>query len=215
MKNKKVTVIDYGIGNLFNVGRALEICGANEVIITSDVSKILSAERIILPGVGAFSDGMLGLVSKKLDEAIYQFIKLERPFLGICLGMQLLASKSFEFGDHLGLSLIEGLVEKIPSEGEQGQVLKVPYIGWSPLVQQDKKTWNQTILRDTGLNDSVYFVHSFHFLAKKESDILATYNYGGHDIAAVIKSKNITGVQFHPEKSGKVGLKILQNFINE
>lgn len=213
MKSTKVVIVDYGIGNLFSVRRALEVCGANNIIISSKPKDILRADRVVLPGVGAFADGIQGLRDRALDVAILEFSDTKRPLLGICLGMQILATTSKEFGYHSGLDLIPGKVVAIPTVDKSGSLLKTPYVGWSSLDQPANSRWTSTVLSHISQDHSVYLVHSFQFIPDNPNDLLATYRYGGHEITAAIIRENITGLQFHPEKSGKVGLSILSEFL--
>jgi imidazole glycerol-phosphate synthase subunit HisH len=201
-----VTVIDYGLGNLFSVARALEMVGA-EVVISSKPSDVHSAERLVLPGVGAFGDGMKFLREKKLDTALTEaVIKHQKPFLGICLGLQLLAEEGEEHGKHEGLGWIRGKVRKLSVEAHH---LKVPHIGWN----------NVDIVRPHPLFEGVqgdadfYFVHSYQLECGAAESLIATAQYG-ESITAVIGHKNIFAAQFHPEKSQDNGLKLLENFLH-
>ncbi|MCC7452291.1 MAG: imidazole glycerol phosphate synthase subunit HisH [Anaerolineae bacterium] len=207
-----VAVVDYGVGNLFSVRRALERCGACDIVVSSRPEDIENAERLILPGVGAFFDGMQGLRERALAEPVVRYARSGRPLLGICLGMQMLATESEEFGRHAGLNLIPGKVVAIPREDELGQRLKAPFIGWSPLAGAPEALI-ASYLKNMGANDSVYLVHSFHVRPDDDGAVLASYRYGKHEITAAIKRGNITGLQFHPEKSGEVGLQVMANFL--
>ena len=210
----KVTIIDYGIGNILSVKRAFEHCGA-EVIITDSPQMIENAERLVLPGVGAFADGMAGLRERGLIKIIQEFAKKGRPFLGICLGMQMMLEFGEEFGRHQGLGLIPGIVAKISETGVDGTTHKIPYIGWNTLSLPNVNTdWNHTILNGIELDEAVYFVHSFTAIPLNEGNRLANCYYNGRVISAVIQSHNLYGCQFHPEKSGLVGLRIISNFLN-
>lgn len=207
---KKVAIIDYGIGNLFSVKRSVEASGDVEVLVTNKSSEIISSDRIILPGVGAFEVGMNGLKKFKLHETILKSAELGIPIMGICLGMQMLASISREFGDTNGLDLIPGEVKEIPKVGVKGNILKVPFIGWAPLEVENGVKNN--ILQNVK-GESVYFVHSYQFIPRKNEHLAASYYYSGNLITAAVRNKNILGVQFHPEKSGRVGLRIIKDFI--
>ena len=206
------TVVDYGSGNLFSVTRALEHCGAS-VLAACDAASIDSAERLVLPGVGAFADGMRGLRERGLIEPIQRFAASGRPVLGICLGMQMLATLSEEFGQHEGLGLIPGRVRAVPSVDTQGRALKIPHIGWSALHPPRGTSWHGTILDQTQDGSSVYLVHSFAVVPEDPSHCLAVCSYGGHSITAAVRSGAVTGCQFHPEKSGAVGLTMLARFL--
>lgn len=215
MKKPKVTIIDYGLGNLLSVQMAVSYCGG-EVHISSDEDQILSSEKVILPGVGAFPNAMKALQDLKLVEVIKKVAIMDIPLLGICLGMQLLFDESEEFGITRGLGLIPGRVSSIPAQSPSGVWLKSPHIGWGTLNKSHNETsWERTVLESYKINDSVYFVHSFMVTPEKNSNRLADVDYGGQKIAAVVKSDNIIGCQFHPEKSGEVGLKIIRNFISQ
>lgn len=213
MKASKVTVLDYGVGNLYSVQRAFEVCGASDICISSDPDEIRNADRLVLPGVGAFGDGMRGLRDRGLDQAICEFANSGRPLLGICLGMQMLATTSEEFGEHAGLNLIPGRVSPIPSKDFDGISLKTPFIGWSHLNCPPDVNWEGGVLESISGKQAVYLVHSFQFTPDSQGNMLGTYQYGGHDVTAAVFKDNIVGLQFHPEKSGKIGLRILSNFL--
>ena len=215
MSRQIITVVDYGLGNLFSVKRALEESGAKEVKISSSINDILKAEKLILPGVGAFADGMEELRKRDLISSIINYADSGRPLMGICLGMQMLGTKSEEFGEHNGLNLIPGLVRSLPNFTVEDTILKVPNVGWRPLHQSDLTNWSDSIFKNISPGSHVYFVHSYAFETISSMDLLAFTTYGGHKISAVIKRNNIYGCQFHPEKSGKIGLGILSNFIND
>jgi len=211
--NDKITVIDYGTGNLLSVIRAFEYWGT-EVLITNSPRLIESSERLVLPGVGAFSAGMAGLNERGLIKPIQTFIESGRPFLGICLGMQLMLEGSEEFGVYEGLGLIPGKVVPIPSTGTNGKPHKIPHIGWNYLqLPLQRTSWDNTILKDLMYGRFVYFVHSYAVSPTYEEHTLANTFYDGYQICAVIKMNNIYGCQFHPEKSGPIGLKIIKNFL--
>ena len=214
MIQKKIAVVDYGIGNLYSVRRALESCGAEHITVTSAAEDILSADKVILPGVGAFADGMKGLKEKNLIEPIIEYARSGKTILGICLGMQLLATVSEEFGLHQGLNLISGRVVPIPTETEKGKISKIPYIGWTNLIEPRANAWERSLLNGLGNNDWVYLVHSFHVQPETESDLLATYDFDGYAVTAAVRTENIYGYQFHPEKSGAVGLRLVQCFLD-
>ena len=208
----QVAVVDYGIGNLQSVTRALERCGA-DVTITSEPAQIERASRVVLPGVGAFGEGMRGLRERGLINVLRTFARSGRPLLGICLGMQLLATASREFGEHEGLQIISGMAEPIPSCATDGSPLRVPSVGWRALVKPDNLDWSDTPLRAVTGESEVYLVHSFHVVPERKSDHLAYYVHGGHQITAAIKADSVIGFQFHPEKSGELGLNILRAFL--
>ena len=200
-----VAIIDYGVGNLFSLASSFSAIGA-DVKITSDVNDIRNADKIILPGVGAFADAAQKLSETGLGKILCEEAAKGKYILGICLGMQLLFEKSYEYGEHNGLGLIEGEVrpisDVIPTD------YKIPHIGWNALSFGDKKHELFKYLKE---GDFVYFVHSFYG-AKCESSVIATAEYGASLTAAVAK-RNVMGCQFHPEKSGSVGLYILRAFL--
>ena len=208
-----VTVIDYGVGNLLSVSRALEHCGAR-VTITSDAAAILTSARVVLPGVGAFADGMAALQAKGLDAVVRQVAATGTPLLGICLGMQMLFDESEEFGATAGLGLIPGRVVHIPATTTTGEPHKIPHIGWNELVlPTGRASWQGDLFADVAPGEAVYFVHSFMAEPALPEFRLADCNYGGIAVSVVVKRDNVMGCQFHPEKSGEVGLKILRRFI--
>ncbi|HIJ94490.1 MAG TPA: imidazole glycerol phosphate synthase subunit HisH [Desulfuromonadales bacterium] len=207
-----VTIIDYGIGNLLSVARAFEHCGAN-VVLTDDPAKIIGADYLVLPGVGAFADGMSGLTKRGLVEPIKAFAVKERPFLGICLGMQLMLDESEEFGANEGLGLIPGKVVAVPSVGINGASHKIPHIGWNEIRTPNDVSWKETILETIPDKSSLYFVHSFTAMPLLHEHRLANCYYNEQLIAATIRKDNLYGCQFHPEKSGQIGLAILRRFL--
>ena len=209
----KVTVVDYGVGNLYSVQRALEFCGASRVVISSSPADILDADRVIVPGVGAFADGMQGIKNGGLLDPILNYVALGRPLLGICLGMQMLATVSEEFGSHNGLNLIPGRVVAIPQQRVDGALRKIPFIGWSTLKASSDSCLSDSVLSEFPVNGSVYLVHSFHVQPDNSENMLATYDFEGCVVTAAIQRGNVTGLQFHPEKSGELGLEILTKFI--
>jgi len=207
----EVTVVDYGLGNLFSVRRGLEHCGAS-VIISSDPDVIRTSSRVVLPGVGAFGNAMDKLRSRGLVEVVRQVAGSGKPLLGICLGMQLFFDESEEFGVHSGLGLVPGRIVPIPSKTVDGHLLKVPHIGWTNLTPSHDSSENlKGAFRFAPLG-SCYFVHSFMAVPAIAAHRIADAHYGGHRIAAVVGRDNILGCQFHPEKSGKAGLDILRAF---
>ncbi|MDF2500960.1 MAG: hisH [Anaerosporomusa subterranea] len=209
----KVTIIDYGLGNLLSIQRAFEYCGA-EVNITQNSCDILTADRLVLPGVGAYQDGMIGLKQHNLIQAIQQFVSTGKPFLGICLGMQLMMDSSEEFGYCDGLGLIKGPVKAIPDTGVDGQPHKIPHIGWKALQHAEKdQAWENTILSGLRENEFVYFVHSYVSIPIRDENRLADCFYNGQRLCAVIREGNAYGCQYHPEKSGPVGISILKNWL--
>lgn len=203
-----IALIDYGSGNLRSAEKALARAGADEIAVTNDPAIVAKAERIVLPGVGAFADCMKGVraiagMVEALEEAV---LKRGTPFLGICVGMQLLANVGREFGAHAGLGWIEGEVVRLaPADA----ALKIPHMGWNEL----KIARAHPLLAGIADGAHVYFVHSYEFRVRDAGDVLATTDYGG-DVTAMIARGNIAGTQFHPEKSQAVGQTLLRNFLS-
>ena len=198
-----VAIIDYGVGNLFSLRCSLSAIG-EESVVTGDAAEILAADRVILPGVGAFADAYAKLCAAGMDKAVYAAADAGKPLLGICLGMQLLFERSYEFGEHRGLGLLKG--EVVGMSGRIPAGLDIPQIGWNAL----HKTRPSRILANTPEGAYVYFVHSFFAEGCSES-LAATTGYGV-EMTAAVELGNVCGCQFHPEKSGGVGLDILRAF---
>lgn len=199
-----IAIVDYGVGNLFSLKSSFGAIG-KEVIVTSDPDVIRASEKIILPGVGAFADAAEKLRRSGLDQVILEETKNGKPLLGICLGMQMLFEKSFEYGEHEGLGLIPGAVRPIGDVIPKD--LKIPHIGWNPLLIKAPK---DPLLQYVEEGDCVYFVHSY-YAADCDDYVIATAEYG-RELTAAVRNGNVWGAQFHPEKSGKVGLAILKAF---
>ena len=199
-----IAIIDYGVGNLFSLCSSLRSIGA-EAVVTPDPEVIRAADRIILPGVGAFADAADKLRATGLDRVLLEEARGGKPVMGICLGMQMLFEESHEYGIHKGLGLIPGRV--IPMAGYIPAELKVPHIGWNPLIFKGDK---HPLLRYVNEGDCVYFVHSY-FASDCTESVIATAEYG-RELTAAVACGNVMGCQFHPEKSGKVGLSILKAF---
>lgn len=204
MKNTSpyVAIIDYQMSNLYSVQHACEALGIRSVI-TSDPSELLRAKAAILPGVGAFSDAMNNLRRFGLIAPIRTFIRSGRKFMGVCLGMQLLFTKSHEFGSHKGFGFLDGDVVKFPSHQ-----MKVPQIGWNTIYKPSKKEWDSTPFKKIKNNTYMYFVHSYYVRPKKKSSILSLTSYEGVEYCSSVLDKNIFTVQFHPEKSGPGGVRL-------
>jgi glutamine amidotransferase len=205
-----VVVVDYGAGNLKSAAKALMAAAQGtgaEIKVTADPDAVRKAERIVLPGVGAFADCKHGIEShpglvEALNDAV---INSGKPFLGICVGMQLMATMGIEYGEHAGLDWIKGKVVRLtPSDA-----LKIPQIGWNDLKSPPAA---HPVLKGVGNGTDVYFVHSYHFVAERSDDVLARIDYGGPVVAAIGRD-NMVGVQFHPEKSQSAGLRLLSNFL--
>ena len=198
-----IAIVDYGVGNLFSLRSSLAAIGA-EAVVTGDEALLRSAERIILPGVGAFEDAMNKLRSSGLAGVVKEEAAQGKPLLGICLGMQMLFEKSYEYGEHEGLGLIPG--EVVPISKVIPPELKIPHIGWNALNLKA----DHLLLSNTKEGDFVYFVHSYYAECPAQN-VIATAHYGA-ELTASVASGNVCGCQFHPEKSGNVGLNILRAF---
>ena len=210
MLSKKITIIDYGCGNILNLVRAIKFIGY-EVDITHDKNKIINSSYVILPGVGAFGNAMKQIEKYNLHNTILEYAKSNKPLLGICLGMQILLTVSYEFGVHKGLGLIEGKVIKISNE--KNKEIKIPHMGWNEIYpNNNKKEWKNKILKNSSIGKSFYFVHSFVCITKEYDSTIAVCNYSDISIPAVIATGNVYGCQFHPEKSADNGLAVLKNF---
>jgi glutamine amidotransferase len=210
-----IVIIDYGCGNLKSTLRAFQIFD-KKILISSDPSIIVNADKIVFPGVGSFGFGMSSLKKLDLISPIMEFLKKGNPFLGICLGMQILFNKSSEHGNHKGLCLLPGTIDLISGTNIlTGKIRKVPHVGWNLLkMKKNKLTLNNTCLNNLGENSYVYFTHSYQANIENREIILAQVDYDGCLINSVVQKDNIIGIQFHPEKSGPVGLKIIENFVN-
>lgn len=205
-----ICIVDYGVGNLYSVVKAFKQFSSH-VIVTEEAADIRSSDALILPGVGAFEAGMQGLKVRGLEGAVKDFSQSGKPVLGICLGAQIMLNKGYEFGEFNGLGLVAGDVvgfsPLVPGT-------KVPHIGWNEIMEQESDQWKGTILKGIRSTiDSVYFVHSFIFKLERPQTVFATTTYGGQDFCSVFRKENIYGCQFHPEKSGQVGLTIIKNFV--
>ena len=199
-----IAIIDYGVGNLYSLRSSFAHIG-QKAVVTSDAAVLCQADRLILPGVGAFSDAIEKLRCSGLDQVVLEQAQCGKPLLGICLGMQMLFQKSYEYGVHRGLGLLKG--EIVPMKGKVPSHLQIPHIGWNALHFQKNDC---PIFSDVSEGDCVYFVHSFYAESCEES-LVATTEYG-IPLTAAVASGNIYGCQFHPEKSGTVGLSILRSF---
>ena len=198
-----IAIIDYGVGNLFSLASSFKTIGY-ETVVTGDPETIKKADKLILPGVGAFGDAVNKLRTSGLDKVVIEEVKSGKYLMGICLGMQMLFDKSFEYGEHEGLGLIKG--EVIPMENTIPKNLKIPHIGWNALHFKTRSP----LFKYINDGDCVYFVHSYYAENCMDS-LIATTEYG-KELTAAVQNKNVFGCQFHPEKSGNVGLNILKAF---
>ena len=204
-----ISVIDYGRGNLYSIGRALSIIG-HDYIITKDPEVIARSSQVLVPGVGAFGDAMAIMRQSGISEALSESVSAGHSILGICLGMQLLATKSFEFGEHTGLNFIPGKVSRLaPPQHIDG--IRIPNIGWRKVdIENDSQ-----ILKGLNKAPYFYFIHSYSFYCTNHSDLKGTIHVNGEKLAAIISRENVWGFQFHPEKSGPLGLTLLDNFFKK
>jgi glutamine amidotransferase len=209
IKKLKIAIVDYGVGNLYSLVRAFDYFSV-KADITEDASIIDTADGIILPGVGSYQAGMRGLKVRNLIDVIRKNAQNNKPMLGICLGAQLMMTEGHEFGVHRGLNIIPGKVVHFPKLSASE---KVPHVGWNTILPVKKGDWSNTILGISKENDHVYFVHSYILKPDFDTNILAKTTYGEYPFCSAIKKGNIYGFQFHPEKSGKVGFKLIRNFI--
>ena len=207
-----VTIVDYGRSNLLSVQRALEACGA-DIQFANTPAAVCAAGALVLPGVGAFADGMAQLRALGLVEPLCDAARAGTPLLGICLGMQMLLQQSPEGGLTAGLGLIEGEVAPLPARTADGRALKVPNVGWRAL-RLTPAAGAGPLRALAGANaPEVYFVHSYHALPARVQDCAAVIDFGGREVCAAVQRGNVTGLQFHPEKSGPAGLAILRAFV--
>lgn len=215
MSQPSVTIVDYGMCNLLNVARAFEHCGA-QVTVTEDPKDVAAASRLVVPGVGAFSDSMKEVTARGFGDALKAFAQTAKPMFGICVGMQMLFDASEEFGEHAGLGILPGRVQAVPSLTKEGKPQRVPHIGWNHLVEpEDGRNWGGTLLEPmVGVHPAVYFVHSFSAVPDVTSDRLADCLYGGHRICAAVQRDNLMASQFHPERSGAAGLALIHQFLH-
>lgn len=206
-----ITIIDYQISNLFSVKHACEHLGI-EAEISSDKETLLKSQGAILPGVGAFGDAMENLKKLDLIGPIKEFIASGKPFMGICLGLQLLFSESEEFGHHQGLNIIPGHVQRFPGQNSQGKTIKVPQISWNQIYAPETNRWKGSPLQTLKNKEFMYFVHSYFVNPENKEVILSLTDYEGIEYCSSLFYKNIFASQFHPEKSGPEGIKIYRNW---
>ena len=211
----KIALIDYGAGNMASITKALTHVGGKWMVVGASgkpegAGALESFDKLVIPGVGAFIDGMKNLESRRLVEPIIRFAKSGKPLLGICLGFQILADEGTEFGYYKGLGIIPGRV--LPLNDYTNVNTSIPHIGWTA-VRRAAEDWNGTLL--SGLEDGfeAYFIHSYFVKLGNEAGMLAETRYGGFGFASVVRSGNVFGTQFHPEKSGEKGLELLKNFV--
>lgn len=215
MNGRRVAIADYGVGNLRSAQRAFAHCGAR-ADLTSEPAAIAAADLLVLPGVGAFAHCMRSLEACGLIEPVKHFVASGRPIMGICVGMQMLFEGSEEFGRHSGFGFLPGWIKRIPDLNAHGEPHRIPHIGWnalSPPIESNDGSWSGTILDAVQPGTEVYFVHSYTAWPDNVQHRLADADYGGCRISAAVRKDNIFGTQFHPEKSGPAGLRIIDGFL--
>ena len=210
----RVTVVDYGMGNLFSLIRSLRNLGA-EVAVIDDPADLSWAGHVVLPGVGAFGDAMANLNRMDMTQPLREHTLAGRPLLGICLGMQLLLSRSLEFGEHQGLDIIPGTVEPLFDKAMVPQECKLPHIGWNGLLSPAPGAWDQSVLKDFPEGGTAYFVHSYAAKPERPQDVLSVTDYGGTSFCSTVRRGNVAGCQYHPELSGAAGQWILHAFLDQ
>ena len=206
-----IAIVDYGVGNIRSIKKALSRVGNVDIVVSCDHIEISSCDGVILPGVGAFAHAMAALKERNLDSVIKEYERSNKPILGICLGMQMLFDSSSEFGFSKGLGIIRGDVRRLPSK----LGLKLPFISWSPIKTREADIWKDTILDDLQDGEDMYHVHSYHAVPSNSSNILSLSTYQDFNFCSTVKKGNVYGCQYHPEKSGARGLKIISNFLSQ
>ena len=210
----RVAIVDFGMGNLFSVKHACEWAGL-QATITASRETLLSADAVILPGVGAFGDAMAALCRHDLVSVLQEIEACGKPFLGICLGMQLLMTESYEFGRHKGLGFIKGEVVRLEHSVEHDRTLKVPQIGWNRIMQSGPGSWQGALLDGVPDGEFMYFVHSFYVKPVDPRVVLSLTRYGSTNICSSLRQGNIFACQFHPERSGPQGLQVYRNLAKQ
>lgn len=206
-----IVIADYGVGNIFSVFHAFEAVGA-AASVTKAAADLRHADRLVIPGVGDFANCMERLARQGFQDEVLAFAETGRPLLGICVGMQMLFDTSAENGPTPGLGLVSGTVERIPDAGADGARVKYPNTGWSSITPPDGGDWQGTALAGLSPGDAMYFMHGYVPNPLDPADRLATFAFHGHTLTAAIRRDNLTGVQFHPERSAKTGLSLLARF---
>lgn len=212
MSKKFIAIIDYKLGNLFSIKEAIRAAGAEAEII-SDPESLKNFDAAILPGVGAFGEAMDKLRSSHFDNAVKNYLQTGKHLLGICLGLQILFDSSEEFGSHKGLGYIPGTVKKFPTHDTDGSIVNVPHVGWNTASTTETGRHHQ-VFSKCGSNTSYYFVHSFYASVPDQKYVVLESEYAGIKYASAVARENILAVQFHPEKSGPAGIRLLTNWIS-
>ena len=213
-RRRPAAIIDFGMGNLFSVRQACEHAGL-QAVVTSDPEEVLAADAVILPGVGAFGDAMAALTRQGLVEVLQDLAGTGRPFLGICLGMQLLMTESEEFGRHAGLCIIPGGVTRLAESDGTGARVKVPQVGWNRIQRPGGVSWEHSVLEGIPEEAFMYFVHSFYVAPEDPGIVLSTTRYGSTAFCSSLRRGNLFACQFHPERSGPSGVRIYRNFARQ
>jgi imidazole glycerol-phosphate synthase subunit HisH len=209
----KVVIIDYQLGNLFSVRQALQNIGL-DVTVSTDPEELKNADAAVLPGVGAFGDAMNNLKQQGLVEGIHEHIEKGKPFMGVCLGLQLLFAESEEFGSSKGLGLLPGVVKRFSNHNEEGNTVRVPQIAWNEIYKSGID-WEKTPLKSLDQNEHMYFVHSFYVEPSDHSCVLSLTQYHNKEYTSAVLKDNIFACQFHPEKSAEKGLGIYRNWAQQ
>jgi len=204
-----IAIVDYGVGNLYNAERGFAQYTPN-AITTQSADDIRNADAIVLPGVGSFESGMRGLRERNLIEPITKAAASGKPFFCICLGAQLILDEGHEFGAHKGLGLVKGTVTRFP---DLGRGIKIPHIGWNQIYPASRNQWDNTIMGTIPEQSNMYFVHSYNLNPADKGDVLCLTTYGWYEFCSAVKHKNIYATQFHPERSGPAGLRIIEQFV--
>ena len=210
-RRPRAAIIDFGGGNLYNVRRACLHVGL-DAFITDDPREAKEADGLILPGVGAMAQAIERLQRAGLASVVEEASAAGTPILGVCLGFQLLMSRGTEFGEYAGLGFFPGSVERFPDVDVDGSLLRVPHIGWSPVRPPQGKNWKNSLLADVPEGSSMYFVHSYHVVPETVVNVIAVASYGGREFAAAMESGNMFASQFHPERSGELGLRVYERY---
>ena len=207
-----IAIVDYGLGNIFSIKHACAFAGMSAVV-THDVNELMAADAVILPGVGAFGAAMDALRKKDLVLPILDYVATGKTLVGICLGMQLLLTQSAEFGEHKGLNLIKGEVMPLQAHKRDDRLLKVPQVGWNRIHPgpENLESWKGSLLDNVGSGEYMYFVHSYYVSVQEQESILSVSEYGENKFCSAVQKDNIIAFQFHPERSGPMGLKVYEN----
>jgi glutamine amidotransferase len=207
----KIVIVDYGSGNLYSIAEACKYFGF-EPQLCNDADEILKADKLILPGVGAFGGAMKQLQEMDLVSVIKDYVLLGKPLMGVCLGMQLLFEKSYEFGEHEGLGLVEGEIKRFPTTCKETK-MRIPHIGWNKVINNNSN-WLDTPFKEFPDGGMMYFVHSYYAQPLNSKNILSTTLYNDFEFCSSVRKGNVFGFQFHPEKSGEEGLSLYKNFLS-